>query len=946
MLNLNKKKTATLFAVLAIAIMLTSTAFTPTVDATTRYFHTWVYVATSAPVSGTGVGEQMLIVAWTAEMPPDTGEISHVVDSPTGRAGWYGMQIQIWDPDNETEILDMPFSDPVGANYITYVPEKLGTYSVQAIFPETDKELKVDLVSGGRTFVAGDHYVYSEAVSPIATFEVVEDAPSKWVESPLPSDYWTRPISGASREWYPLAGNWLGSAADVWPLGSAGGNIANYGYGTAPESSHILWSKPFFIGGIADERFGDSSFETQHYQGVQFSPKVVLDGKIHWAPYMTHAGVQGWEVIDLYTGATLYLNRSENAPSMGSIYQYESPNQHGEFAYLWDTGLSGGFFGGGTPATLPEIVTLANAIQNPVLMNVSRVGTPYVVNRTQTPISSGTVWRMVDAYTLNTVCYIANVSTSGTQVYGQDGSYLYYNIVGTPVPGTYPVQTTAPYRVTVWNSSAGTMVASETGTGYWQWRPAGGSFGGENPYFGSVSYDIVHNGNLFYSQNFSIPDIQGPINSVNNQTATIRAIRQDDIMIVGTQGQNDKNGVVEGFLMGISLAPENKGTQLWKTTFTPPYVDIDKNITAAAMFTGGFSLNGVYPEEGVFTFGEVKQIKAWVYDLGTGKQLWETDDNYTAENQYNFYGQDQLVIDGKLILYGGYAGKMTAFDIQTGETEWIHNWESVGSESPYGNYPVEISAVSGDKIYTTTWEHSYTIPLYRGPNLTCLNATDGTVIWDILDFGGGVAIADGRLICGNSMDNEIYCYGKGPSGTTVDTPQIVPALDQSVMITGTVTDQTPSGRRNTNDGIDFTLQDTPAVSDDSMTDWMEYLFMQQPYPNNATGVEVTIDTIDPNGNFYNLGVVTTDINGKYALPFEPDVPGDYQIIATFAGSKAYGPSSDTAYISVADAAATASPNPAVELPPTETYFVLSTIAIIIAIAIVGALVLMALRKRP
>jgi hypothetical protein len=139
MLNINKKKTATFVAILAVTIMLTSTVFTPTVDATTRYFHTWVYVATSAPASGTGVGEQMLIVAWTAEMPPDTGEISHVVDSPTGRAGWYGMQIQVWDPDNETEILDMPFSDPVGANYITYVPEKLGTYRVQAIFPETDE---------------------------------------------------------------------------------------------------------------------------------------------------------------------------------------------------------------------------------------------------------------------------------------------------------------------------------------------------------------------------------------------------------------------------------------------------------------------------------------------------------------------------------------------------------------------------------------------------------------------------------------------------------------------------------------------------------------------------------------------------------------------------------------------------------------------------------------
>ncbi|MCW4028180.1 MAG: PQQ-binding-like beta-propeller repeat protein [Candidatus Bathyarchaeota archaeon] len=939
MINKNRKNKSTLIALIAAALMLSSVFMAPAVDAATNHYNTWIYVATSAPASGTQVGATMLIVAWTAEMPPDTGEISHVVNSPSGRAGWYGMKVQVWDPDNETQIIEMPYSDSVGANYVQYTPEKLGTYKVQAIFPETDKELKVDLVSGGSTFHAGDHYIYSAAVSPITTFLVVEDAPTKWVESPLPSDYWTRPISGASREWYPLAGNWLGSAADVWPLGSAGGNIETYAYGTAPESSHILWSKPFYIGGIADERFGDSAFATAHYQGVQFSPNVILDGKIHWSPYMTHTGTKGWEVIDLYTGETLYLNRSQNAPSMGSVYQYESPNQHGEFAYLWDTGTGGGFFGGGTPATLPQIVTLSNASQRVSDLSVYKVGNPYVVNRSQTPITSGTVWRMVDAHTLNTVCYIANVSSSGTQVYGKDGSYLYYNAVN------LGNSTNPKYYCTVWNSSAGTMVASETGTGYWQWRPAGGDFGAENPYFGTgnffvsmpMNYDIVHNGNLFYSQNFSIPNISG---------GSIQAIRQDEIMIVGTAGSNTKNGVTQGWLMGISLEPSNRGSQLWKTTFTPPFVDLDKNITLAAMFTGGFSMTGVYPEDGVFTFGETKQLKTWVFDLGSGQELWSTNETYSADNQYNFYGQDQIVIDGKLILYGGYAGKMTAFDIQTGNVEWVHNWQSIGDESPYGNYPIQISAVSGDKIYTTTWEHSYTIPLYRGPNLTCLNATDGTVIWDILDFGGGVAIADGRLVAGNSMDNQIYCYGMGPSATTVDAPQIIPTLGTGVMITGTVTDQTTTGRRNTNDQVDFTLQGTPAVSDETMSAWMEYLFMQQPYPTDGTGVEVTLATIDPNGNYYDIGTVTTDLNGKYALPFNPEVPGNYQIIATFAGSKSYGSSSDTTYLSVAEAPATASPVPAANLPPTETYFAISTVAIIIAIAIVGALVMMMLRKRP
>ena len=61
----------------------------------------------------------------------------------------------------------------------------------------------------------------------------------------------------ASREWYVLTGNWLGGAANVmadrclWRL-----NL-ELCLRSGPESAHILWTKPFYLGGIMDERFGD-----------------------------------------------------------------------------------------------------------------------------------------------------------------------------------------------------------------------------------------------------------------------------------------------------------------------------------------------------------------------------------------------------------------------------------------------------------------------------------------------------------------------------------------------------------------------------------------------------------------------------------------------------------------------------------------------------------------
>ena len=43
-------------------------------------------------------------------------------------------------------------------------------------------------------------------------------------------------------------------------------------------------------------------------------------------------------------------------------------------------------------------------------------------------MSTGTVWEMLDGLTGKTVCYIANVTSGGTAVYGKDGSILRYNL--------------------------------------------------------------------------------------------------------------------------------------------------------------------------------------------------------------------------------------------------------------------------------------------------------------------------------------------------------------------------------------------------------------------------------------------------------------------------------------------------------------------------------------
>ena len=90
------------------------------------------------------------------------------------------------------------------------------------------------------------------------------------------------------------------------------------------------------------------------------------------------------------------------------------------------------------------------------------------------------------------------------------------------------------------------------------------------------------------------------------------------------------------------------------------------------------------------------------------------------------------------------------------------------------------------------------------------------------------------------------------------------------MITGTVTDKFShqAGAMSTAT-FDFILKGTPAISDENMDAWMEYMFHQRPKPANAKGVEVALETIDPNGNLIQIValqlVILMAITGSHLL---------------------------------------------------------------------------------
>ncbi len=105
--------------------------------------------------------------------------------------------------------------------------------------------------------------------------------------------------------------------------------------------------------------------------------------------------------------------------------------------------------------------------------------------------------------------------------------------------------------------------------------------------------------------------------------------------------------------------------------------------------------------------------------------------------------------------------------------------------------------------------------------------------------------------------------------------------------------------------------------------------------------------IDSNGNFRNIGKVTSDITGSYGYTWQPDIAGQYQLIATFAGSESYGSSRAQTYFSAVDVPqATPTSQPVQVDMATQADLMLyvgaSTIAIVLAIAVTGMLMI---RKR-
>jgi outer membrane protein assembly factor BamB len=742
---------------------------------------------------------------------------------------------------------------------------------------------------------------------------VTSEPIQKYQETPLPNDYWSRPVYDTNRGWASIVMGQYLNAGELNAFCSTG----RYNpYTTGPASSHVLWTRPFFNGGIAGgySTVNSSSPDNSYYSGQSYEsyggPSIILNGKFYYSVGTNPR--EGWYCCDLYSGETIYFrnntlsavtgtgggfantgNIPSGAPSFGQVLVYDSPNQHGTTGYYWVT----------------------------------------------SPIGKSNTWELYDDFSGNYICSIANITWSnpkssggsvtvggtGTSAVGTDGSILRYNFanLGTTASPKYYLQVWNTSQVIMYDSYVQHEEVSGTNTN-WMWR---------------AILNNTYDGRTGLSANVSIP-------TLTLSTINVRQVIPDDQLVIVYAGSNNGSLNIPGSVMGINLKPGSVGQVLYSYNFTAPANVGDAYGQNEQYSNKNTAFGGVTIQEGIFWYYDPMTLRYFIYDLSNGNLLWTAP----KAEQFQFYGgYTAVTYKGMFIDCGGYSGVVRAFEAKTGTFLW--NWTApiVGlDETPYQYSPTSYGCLSGDGLlYLYSSEHSVNNPIRRDAQIWCVNVSSGKMVWMLTDWPSSAPImADGSLLVVDSHDQMIYCFGKGSSATTVSAPQIIPPLGSSVELTGTVTDQSLYGRRNINGALDRPLKGTPAISDASMDAWMEYMFHQRPKPTDAKGVEVNLATIDPNGNYIPIGTVTSDIYGNYGIPFTPEVPGQYQIIATFAGSNSYGPSASSTYLTIGDGpASTPAPTPVPE-SAADMYIVPGIAAIIVVIIIVGIAIILVLRKRP
>jgi outer membrane protein assembly factor BamB len=887
---MNQTKNMTMiFALCLLFVITTSLILVPTTTAHTPAWKLNSYAYLFAAPDPIGVGQNVYISMWIDVSLPGSSVLNNIRR--------HDYTLTITDPEGkvETKHWDV-IEDTTNVMSISYAPTKVGTYTLKFDYPgqtyvwnnkPSSPYYAADLAAATALY---ENDTYGPASKTIA-LTVQQDPIPDVVWYPIPTEYWSRPIEGENLAWSQLGSHWLRGAYFGSFQMSTNYNLWQQG-GVAPNSPHIIWTKPLEFGGVVGGPSAISDvteYSGGSYEG-RFQNTIIMNGYIYVQLPLGHSGNGGgFACYDLKTGQQIwyrsdlnaYVNNSATtstlipAPSFGQLLDFESPNQHGVVGgVLWQTSTYAG----------------------------------------------QTIWQAIDGYTGKWMYNLTSIPT-GTDVYTTQGEIVRY-VFGYS-------STTKTGWIALWNS---TQALLSIGTGYNvnSWRPVGN----------------VINASTAYSWNRTFTgDLTG------STAPAIFAVLHDDIIL--GRSSNLAPGVGQHYtdnpftMWAINLNASNGvvGSLKWVKNYVPPQ---SGNLTVR--------LGPVDPVNRIWTMNDVEEMQWRGYNLDTGAEVWGPTDTDFRSLQFFGSGEGGgprgITAYGNVYVQG-FGGEIFCYNLAYGNLVWRFNNTNAGMENNWGLRPIFLSTVADGKVYAFNNEHSPNAPLFRGNKVYCLNASTGAEIWTMLGWsgqtggqGGSTAVlADDTLAYYNYYDNSIYAISKGPSSITISASPKSSILGDTMVIEGKVID-TSAGTKETEITTRFP-DGVPAVSEESMASWMEHVYMQKPKPTNATGVPVAISVIDANGNYREIGTVNSDLDGFYSFTWKPDIEGKYTVYASFTGSESYWPSHAVTAFAVDPAAATPAPTEAPAQSVSDMYFVPAVLGIIVAMIIGFALLaILLLKKRP
>ena len=794
---------------------------------------------------------------------------------------WHNMKVTVTKPDGTTETVITRDSDANGGASTSYTPTQLGIYKFDFTYPGQVAQNENPYPFPAVRIPLGLDYVNDTFLpSSASTTLTVQQEPigSAYGAAPLPTQYWSRPINSMNREWASIGGNWLG--------------LGVTSFGTT--------------GLYADETGGTTA------SGGNFDPYSTAPNSAHvmWTLPVAFGGQIGGEFgttdTGLYATGTAYEAKFSTVIINGVLYYTEYPGAGNNpvglkavdlrtGATVWERNIT-------TPLRFGMVINYITGDQYGAHAYLFCV--PATVGFI--PYPPGTNWEMYDAMTGAWILNIANVS-SGTLVEGPNGELLSYTISGG--------------NLRMWNITR-CMAAAEQKyltftlySGQEIWRPPQGA---------TIDWNAGYQWSAPVATNISGVPISPSLGITKVKNGVVLTTASPGGIMIGPPG-----GSQLGYRIDAGYSADT-GQLLWgpvNRTLTP--------FTTQVLSAG----EGKYAEY-------TQQSMTWIcYDLKTGQKLWGPTTPVNSSWAYYDFTAPSVFGYGNLYSWG-LSGRLYCYDANTGQVKWTWYAGDAGFDTPYGTWPLGTWSahhilVDG-KLYIRAG-HDYTPPVFKGAKLYCINATTGEEIWDSLSFDivSSPAVMDGYMVWDNGYDNQIYCYGKGPSAMTVAAQQ----FDSAIVIRGSVIDKSAGTQQATQAAL--FPNGVPCVSDASMSRFMEAVYQQQPTPTNTTGVPVSISVLDSNGNFRQIGAATSDGSGMFTFTWTPDIPGDFTVVANFAGSESYYPSYAETSFYVGAPAPTAAPITTAAPSMADLYFVPSVIAIIVVIIIgFAVLAVLMLRKRP